>query len=144
MSDAGLKLPPSARPGDSGIREWIRNAATVWNTRLDAISSLAGDAQSAADAAALLGVDALEQVPATGDLRMVAGSSYGSEWLLCDGSDVSRDTYSALFAKIGTTYGAASPETFTLPTIKAFLLENSEGFSLDTMEKSTWNIIIRV
>jgi microcystin-dependent protein len=37
-------------------------------------------------------------------------------WLKCDGSKVSRTTYSALFAKIGTKYGSGDgSETFDLP-----------------------------
>lgn len=37
-------------------------------------------------------------------------------WLKCDGSAVSRTTYSALFAKIGTKYGAGDgSKTFNLP-----------------------------
>jgi hypothetical protein len=39
-----------------------------------------------------------------------------SYWLICDGRAVSRSTYSALFAKIGTTYGAGNgSSTFNLP-----------------------------
>ena len=36
-------------------------------------------------------------------------------WLLCDGSDVSRTVYAALFAVCGTTFGSGSGSTFTLP-----------------------------
>jgi hypothetical protein len=38
-------------------------------------------------------------------------------WLLCDGSAISRTTYSVLFAKISTTYGAGDGSTtFNLPS----------------------------
>jgi len=41
-------------------------------------------------------------------------------WLAADGSNVSRTTYAALFAVIGTTYGVGDGSTtFTLPTISA-------------------------
>lgn len=44
------------------------------------------------------------------------GSSAPSNWLLCDGSTVSRTTYAALFAVIGTTYGAGNgTTTFNVP-----------------------------
>ncbi len=37
-------------------------------------------------------------------------------WLLCDGSEVSRAVYSALFNRIGTTFGAGNgTTTFNLP-----------------------------
>ncbi|MEM4711396.1 MAG: tail fiber protein, partial [Candidatus Woesearchaeota archaeon] len=48
-----------------------------------------------------------------------AGSSAPSGWLICDGSAVSRTTYSALFAVIGTTYGVGDGSTtFNLPNLK--------------------------
>lgn len=45
-----------------------------------------------------------------------AGKTAPSGWLKCDGSAVSRTTYAALFAAIGTTYGAGNGSTtFNLP-----------------------------
>jgi microcystin-dependent protein len=47
---------------------------------------------------------------------MYAGATAPSGWLLCDGSAVSRTTYSALFAVTGTSYGVGNgSSTFTLP-----------------------------
>lgn len=46
------------------------------------------------------------------------GSSPPSGWLRCDGSAVSRTTYAALFAAIGTGYGAGNGSTtFALPQL---------------------------
>lgn len=46
----------------------------------------------------------------------LAGSSIPGGYLLCDNSAVSRTTYSALFAQIGTTYGPGDGSTtFNLP-----------------------------
>ena len=57
-------------------------------------------------------------VPA-GTVAAFAGSAAPSGWLLCDGSAVSRTTYAALFAVIGTTYGAGDGSTtFNLPNLK--------------------------
>ncbi|WP_204301857.1 tail fiber protein [Stenotrophomonas maltophilia] len=39
-------------------------------------------------------------------------------WLRCNGADVSRTTYAALFAVIGTTFGSASGSTFRLPDLR--------------------------
>jgi microcystin-dependent protein len=42
-----------------------------------------------------------------------------SNWLLCDGSAISRSTYASLFAAIGTQYGSGDgTTTFNLPDIK--------------------------
>lgn len=41
-------------------------------------------------------------------------------WLICDGSQISRTTYSDLFSVIGTTFGSGDGSTtFTLPDLRA-------------------------
>lgn len=56
----------------------------------------------------------------TGEMRMYAGSSAPSGWLLCDGSEISRSTYSTLFAAISTTFGAGNgTTTFNIPDMRA-------------------------
>ena len=53
---------------------------------------------------------------AVGDVKSAAYAAAPTNWLLCDGSAVSRTTYATLFAKIGTTYGAGNgTSTFNLP-----------------------------
>ena len=48
-----------------------------------------------------------------------AGSAAPAGWLLCDGSTVSRTTYAALFAAIGTTFGDGDGNTtFALPDMR--------------------------
>lgn len=48
-----------------------------------------------------------------------AGSSSPTGWLLCDGTAVSRTTYSALFGVISTTYGAGDTSTtFNVPDLR--------------------------
>ena len=61
----------------------------------------------------------------TGDTLPIGGIiPFGSataptNWLVCDGSAVSRTTYSELFAVIGTSYGAGDGSTtFNLPNLK--------------------------
>ena len=54
-----------------------------------------------------------------GTVVTTAASSAPSGWLLCDGSEVSRTTYSTLFAAIGTAYGAGDGSTtFSLPDMR--------------------------
>ena len=53
-----------------------------------------------------------------GFMAMFAGSSAPTSWLLCQGQAVSRSTYSALFAVIGTLYGGGDgTTTFNLPDL---------------------------
>ena len=59
-----------------------------------------------------------QAVPA-GVISQYAGASAPSGYLLCDGSAVSRTTYSALFAALNTTYGAGNGSTtFNLPNLQ--------------------------
>lgn len=48
-----------------------------------------------------------------------AGASVPSGWLDCDGSAISRSTYSALYSAIGTTFGSGDGSTtFNLPDFR--------------------------
>ena len=54
-----------------------------------------------------------------GTVKAFAGSTVPTGWLKCDGSAISRTTYSALFAVIGTTYGSGNGSTtFNVPNVK--------------------------
>jgi microcystin-dependent protein len=54
-----------------------------------------------------------------GMIRFFAGPSPPATWLVCDGSEVSRTTYAALFAAIGTYWGAGNNiSTFNLPDFR--------------------------
>lgn len=54
-----------------------------------------------------------------GAIQAYGGSTAPYGWLICDGSAVSRTTYSALFSVIGTTYGTGNGSTtFNLPDLK--------------------------
>lgn len=61
----------------------------------------------------------LESMPSkniAGEIKMWAGDTIPTGWLLCDGSAVSRTTYATLFSAIGTTWGAGDGSTtFNLP-----------------------------
>lgn len=60
-----------------------------------------------------------------------AGSAASSGWLLCNGQAVSRTTYAALFAVIGTTYGVGNgTTTFNVPDLRGEFvrgLDNGRG-----------------
>jgi len=55
----------------------------------------------------------------TGVVLPFAGTAAPTGWLLCAGQAVSRTTYAALFAAIGTTYGTGDGSTtFNLPDLR--------------------------
>ena len=61
-------------------------------------------------------------------------------WLACNGANVSRTTYSALFAVISTTFGAGDgTTTFTLPTSARRTLVGSGGTGTATLGAVTGN-----
>lgn len=53
-----------------------------------------------------------------GEVTAYAGATVPSGWLACDGAAVSRTTYAALFAAIGTAFGAGDGSTtFAVPNL---------------------------
>lgn len=63
----------------------------------------------------MTGIQPVLQVPA-GTVLDYAGATAPAGYLLCDGSAVSRTTYAALFAIIGTDYGVGNgTTTFNVP-----------------------------
>lgn len=55
----------------------------------------------------------------TGVINQFAGTSAPSGWLFCAGQAISRTTYSALFAVIGTAYGVGDGfSTFNVPDLR--------------------------
>ena len=73
-----------------------------------------------------------QQVAPSGFIGSFGGSTVPSGWLLCDGSAVSRSTYSNLFSALGTTWGAGDgSSTFNLPNFKdRFLVGAGNLYSL--------------
>jgi microcystin-dependent protein len=54
-----------------------------------------------------------------GTIITYAGATAPGGWLLCDGSEVSKTTYSRLFSVIGTLYGTSTDSTkFVLPNLE--------------------------
>lgn len=65
-------------------------------------------------------VDALlRQIMPAGAMLDFGGTSAPAGFLLCDGSEVSRTTYSSLFSAIGTTWGSGDGSTtFNIPDLR--------------------------
>ena len=64
----------------------------------------------------------------TGTVWTYAGTTAPTGWLFCDGTAISRTTYAALFAAIGTTYGVGDGSTtFNLPDTKGRVIAGKEA-----------------
>ena len=63
---------------------------------------------------------------------VATGGTVPTGWLECNGQGVSRTTYAALFAAIGTTYGAGNgSSTFNVPNFESkVLIGESSVFSM--------------
>lgn len=73
----------------------------------------------------------------TGTMLDFAASTAPAGFLACDGTTVSRTTYSALFAVIGTTWGSGDGSTtFTLPDFKRRVAVGSGGTGTSTLANS--------
>lgn len=54
-----------------------------------------------------------------GSMKMYGGASAPTGWLICDGAEIDRDDYSALFDVIGTAFGVGDgTDTFNLPDLR--------------------------
>jgi len=54
-----------------------------------------------------------------GTIMAFPSSSIPNDWLICNGAEISRNTYKNLFDVIGTTYGAGNgTTTFNLPDLR--------------------------
>ena len=76
----------------------------------------------------------------TGILLPYAGTASPDGWMLCNGQEVSRETYSNLFTVIGDSYGIGDGSTtFNLPDLRGRMpmgLDNMGGNSADRVVHS--------
>lgn len=79
----------------------------------------------------------------TGTVQMFAGTSTPTGFLACDGSAVSRSTYAALFAVIGTTWGAGDGSTtFNVPDLRGRApIGKGVGTKVATISSVSTNVI---
>lgn len=85
----------------------------------------------------------LQRLLPTGTILPYAAAAAPSFFLLCDGSAVSRTIYAALFAVIGTTYGAGNGSTtFNLPDARGrVILGAGTGTKVGTFVSRSSNVI---
>ncbi|MBI5219740.1 MAG: tail fiber protein [Bacteroidia bacterium] len=67
-----------------------------------------------------------------------AGTTAPTGYLLCDGSAVSRTTYAALFAAMGTAYGSGDGSTtYNLPDLRGRFLRGVDGTAGSDPDKTS-------
>lgn len=105
---------------------------------------LPGNPTSALHAATKQYVDnaAGSSMPA-GSVTAFAGSSAPTGWLLCAGQAVSRTTYAALFAAIGTTYGSGDGSTtFNLPDLRGRTVAGLDNMGGTDANRLSWQNVL--
>jgi microcystin-dependent protein len=96
------------------VQDMFNDARTVINGNIDATNIADGSVTATELATAVQ-----QALFAPGDLKITAVPAAPTGWLMCDGAVVSRATYAALFAAIGTTYGAGDGSTtFGIPDLR--------------------------
>lgn len=108
----------------SGLKHFKRkNDATYLGKQEKAASAKVADS---VDWKNVSGRPDLSAVIPPGTIIHYAGRTVPSGWLICNGANVSRRDYAALFAAIGTTYGAGNGSTtFGLPNMGGRFLEGT-------------------
>jgi len=87
-----------------------------YNKRSGKYLSMRNDGELRYDGKRLLNADDLAGMVPSGAVMYFAGQTAPAGWLKANGAAVSRTAYAALFAAIGTTYGAGDGSTtFNLP-----------------------------
>jgi microcystin-dependent protein len=77
------------------------------------------------------------QVPA-GTIMPYAGSSAPTGWALCDGSAISRSTYSTLYSIVSTTYGSGDgSSTFNIPDLRGRTVFGKDNMGGSTASRLT-------
>lgn len=113
-SVGGGAIPSDTAPSNptAGMLWWKTNEGTLWTYYYD------GDSYQWVEATNVIANVEPNPIPA-GAIMAWTSDLIPSNWLLCDGSAVSRTTYTSLFAAIGTTYGVGDGSTtFNLPNLK--------------------------
>jgi microcystin-dependent protein len=69
-----------------------------------------------------------KRLPPIGEVTMFAGSTAPYGYLICNGAQVSRSTYSDLFAIVGTSFGQGNgTTTFHLPDLRGRFVRGLDG-----------------
>ena len=126
--------------GDFNANQYLQIGANnvnsyFYNKRSGKYLSMRNDGELRYDGKRLLNTDDLAGMIPSGTVLYFAGQSAPAGWLKANGAAVSRTAYAALFAAIGTTYGAGDGRsTFNLPDLRGeFIRGWDDGRGVDTV-----------
>jgi microcystin-dependent protein len=112
--------------------------AGITSTQLATDSVITAKIQDGAVTAAKLDSAAVSVLMPTGSLMPYAGASAPTGYLLCDGAAISRTTFSALFALVGTTYGAGDGSTtFNIPDLRGRVIAGQDDMGGSSANRLT-------
>lgn len=109
---------------------WMQNKKITYSMLVDALTATGAKAKGLTDNNCFLTPLSLQSVIDVicppGMFGLFHATDVPEGWLLCNGATVSRKTYSRLFAKIGTKYGAGDGSTtFVLPNLDGRVLQGT-------------------
>lgn len=118
----GIGAPAILKSGTSGPTPLVGNELVVGN-----IVEVEYDGTEFQVIAGLAPPSVATGIP-TGTIASFSITTPPTGWLVCDGSAVSRSTYAALFAVIGTTWGNGDGSTtFNLPDTRGYFLRGYDN-----------------
>ena len=101
--------------------------AGISAVKLATDSVITAKIQDGAVTSAKLDAAAVSVLMPTGSIMPFAGASAPTGYLLCNDTPISRTTYSALFAVIGTTYGVGDgASTFNIPDLRGRVIAGQD------------------
>lgn len=132
QSDGNIVVRNSASAIVSDLYSRAPLASPVFTGTPTAPTAATGTRSTQIATTAFVGAESLIAAP-TGSVYTFAGATVPTGWLKCNGAQLSRTTYAALFAVIGTTYGAGDGSTtFALPDLRGeFVRGVDDGRGVD-------------
>lgn len=128
-SAANISVSPSGEISATDVQTALGEIVSDTNTKLAAKANIAGqvftghiEVPAGASGSQVPRASELQSILGiTGQVAFFAKNSAPAGWLKANGAAVSRVTYAALFAAVGTTFGAGDGSTtFNLPDMRGY------------------------